>query len=263
MTSKSGADLKVFPTSPRYQPLTAHSVRHNPDFIAAMAGANDAAPRYEIYAAVHKGLRACMVETLTNLGRVDAASESSVAQALGMVNDLLEHCSDHLAHENEFIHAALERVQPGSAARCAADHVQHVADIAKLRARVDAVNLTAGPGRERALVVLYRLLALFVAENFEHMSVEESAHTETLWAHYSDDELRAIEHEIVSHIKPDRLMAFLRWMLPFASRQERARMLKGMKAGMPPEAFAGLLDMVKPHLRFEDRAAIALDLAEG
>lgn len=262
MTARTGADAKVLSAIPAYQPATVQAAAHSPSFVADMSAANDRAPRHEMYLAVHKGLRACMAETLLTLGRVDARTAASVAEALAMVDDLLGLCTDHLRHENDFIHPALERVVPGASARCAADHVEHQADIAKLHARRDAALQADGPARERALVVLYRLLALFVAENFAHMNVEETAHTETLWAHYSDAELLAIEQNLIAHIEPDRLMAFLRWILPFVSRQERAVMLRGMRAGMPAEAFNGLIDALKPHFRPQDWEAVALDLAD-
>lgn len=52
------------------------------------------------------------------------------------------------------------------------------------------------------LGLLERLLALFVADDVQHMHVEETAHDAVLWAHYSDDELMAIEQAIVASIPP-------------------------------------------------------------
>lgn len=227
--------------------------------------ANDAArqpetARRETYHLVHKGIRACMSETLVRLGRVDVASPDSVSAALAAVAELLQMCAEHLDHENNFLHTAMERAQPGSAKRCAGDHDHHLKTIAELEARLAAAREAEGPSRERALKVLYRLLALFVAENFEHMEVEESENTALLQAHYTDQDLLEIEHAIHAHIKPERMMVWLRWMLPNVTRQQRAEMMKGMQAGMPPEVFATILEMVKPHLSEAERVALAQDL---
>lgn len=248
--------------TPSYDATRAEGPVRHPTPVAGMNAANDTAPRYEIYLPVHKGLRACMGETLLALGRVDAFSRESVEGALAMVEDLLGLCEDHLAHENAYLHPAIERARSGATARCSADHASHLGAIGTLRARRDAVLSAEDPARERALVVLYRQLAIFVAENLEHMNVEETEHTEVLWASYTDEEIQAIERELVAHIAPARMIVWLRWMLPFISRQERAHMLRGMRAGMPAEAFSGILDALKPHFRPVDWANIWRDLGD-
>lgn len=263
MPSRSAADAKNFPNVPPYQPRPVAAAVPSRHFIANMAVANDTAPqaetqRREIYHLVHKGLRAAMSEALVSLGRVDLAAPDS---ALAAVAELLQMCAEHLDHENNFLHTAMEKVQPGSAQRCASDHAHHVKTIGDLQARLAEAREVAGPARERALKVLYRLLAIFVAENFEHMEIEESTNTDLLWAHYSDADILAIEHQIHAHIKPERMMTWLRWILPNVTRQQRALMMTGMQAGMPPELFGAVLEMVKPHLTEQERATLALDLA--
>ena len=88
-------------------------------------------------------------------------------------------------------------------------------------------------------------MALFVAENFEHMHVEETEHNAVLWAHYTDAELIAIERELVASIPPQAMMAALHWFMPALNAPERAAMLGDMKAGMPPEPFAAVLDIAR------------------
>ncbi|WP_303977800.1 hypothetical protein [Dongia mobilis] len=249
----------AFPTVPDYQPQQLAASAPAPDFIAAMAAANDLAPqRHEIYHLVHKGLRAAMSDALARLGRVDLDAPD---EALAAVADLLQLCAEHLAHENAFLHTAMERAVPGSASACAEDHLHHQKTILDLEARLSAVRHAAMPARERAMKVLYRLLAGFVAENFQHMEIEESTNTQLLWTHYTDQELLAIEQQIHAHIKPERMLTWLRWILPSVTRQQRAKMMRGMQAGMPPELFSAVLDMVKPHLSELERAALAVDLA--
>lgn len=263
MSNRSTVEAKAFPSVPDYQPRPAAAAVQAPDFIAGMA-ANDkaAAPqRRELYHLVHKGLRAAMSDALVQLGRVDLASAESMKSALATVANLMALCSEHLEHENAFVHTAMEKAAPGSSKRCADDHQHHVASIAALRTRIDEAAQADAQIRERAFKVLYRLLASFVAENFEHMEVEESANTEILWQHYSDADLLAIEHQIHAHIKPENMMTWLRWILPNVTRQQRAIMMKGMQAGMPPELFGGVLEMVKPYLSDIERVALAADLA--
>ena len=263
MNARTQADAKAFPQVPDYQPRAIAQTASSPDFIARMA-ANDAAAapeRHEIYHFVHKGLRAAMSDALVRLGRVDLDDVTHRAEVLGVVANLLDLCREHLEHENNFLHTAMEKVAPGSSCACADDHEHHVSAIEHLKTRLDDAAAADPLVRERAFKVLYRLLASFVAENFAHMEVEESINTELLWRHYSDADLLAIEHQIHAHIKPERMMTWLRWILPNVTRQQRAVMMRGMQAGMPPELFGGVLEMVKPHLTEFERAALAIDLA--
>jgi hypothetical protein len=95
---------------------------------------------------------------------------------------------------------------------------------------------------------LYRHLALFVAENFQHMHVEETVHNAALWAHYSDAELAALHGRLMASLAPRELLDTARWMLPALSPVERAGLLRGMKAEAPPQAFEAMVDHVRPHL---------------
>jgi hypothetical protein len=84
-----------------------------------------------------------------------------------------------------------------------------------------------------------------------------------LWAHYSDDELLAIEQALVASIPPAAMFEALHWFLPALNAPERAAMLAGMRQGMPPEPFLGVLDIAWRTLALQDQAKLrrALGLA--
>jgi iron-sulfur cluster repair protein YtfE (RIC family) len=149
------------------------------------------ADRFNIYTQIHKGLRACMAETLALVGRLDPQDPADVMDAVAAVRSLLEFCRDHLAHEEQWLHPALEAARPGASAVTRREHEQHLASLARLDALTGALA-NAGDGQRRtAALQLYQQLALFVAENFEHMHGEETANHATLVAHYSEQEIRA------------------------------------------------------------------------
>ena len=159
--------------------------------IAALAQA-EITPRMDMYAFIHKAMRAYMSDTLVGLGRVDTQDDLELAQACARVQQLLEFCRSHLRHENGFVHPAMERHAPGSAAAIEQEHLGHEQAIATLATATAA--LLDCPRARRAPVAhaLYQQLALFVAHNFEHMHQEETVHNAVLWAHYSDAELATI-----------------------------------------------------------------------
>ena len=92
---------------------------------------------------------------------------------------------------------------------------------------------------------LYRQLALFVADNLQHMHVEETAHNQTLWTAYGDAEIIDIEQRIVASLTPDETMLVLRWMTQALPPVERASWMEAMRQAMPPEVFAGVLDVAR------------------
>jgi hypothetical protein len=210
------------------------------------------APRYNIYAVIHKGLRAWMAHTLQALGRADWLDAQDSAAALDELRSLLAVCRTHLAHENDFIHPAMEARRPGSSGQTLGDHGEHIHAIDTLLARAAALETARGPQRLELGHALYLALAMFTAENHEHMDIEEVRNNAALWAAYSDAEIHAIEQALVATIPPPEMMLTLRWMLPSASHGERCAMLTGMRAAAPAEAFAAVLAMVEPLLSARD-----------
>jgi len=95
---------------------------------------------------------------------------------------------------------------------------------------------------------LYLHLALFVAENFQHMHIEETANNAALWALYTDAELHEIHGRLLASIAPAKELQVVRWMIPACSPMERAAIVGHAKMQMPPEAFLGVLGHVRPHL---------------
>lgn len=205
-------------------------------------------PRFNLYQAVHKGLRAFMADTLVRVGRTDAADRSEGADCAEQVRTLLHLFGEHLVHENRFIHAAMERRAPGSAAQAESEHLDHVAEIGALLAVLAQAELATSEQCEARWLRLYQALSQFIADNLTHMLLEEQTHNAVLWAHHSDEELIALHDELVASIPPDEMAVHFRWMLPSVSHAERVGMLQGMRQGMPPEVFASQLDMARPLL---------------
>jgi hypothetical protein len=219
-----------------------------------------AQPRFDMYAGIHKALRAFMADTLLTLGRVDTADDQALRRATDQVVDLLDLCRSHIAHENTFVHPALEARATGASAAIGHDHEEHVQEIASLRAAARAVSELQAEARPAAAHLLYRQLAVFVGDNFRHMDVEESAHNAVLWARYTDAELVALHDALVASIPPQEMMVVARWMLPFMRPVERLAVLADMQAHAPAPAFAAVLDVVRPRLDAGEWAALTRGL---
>jgi hypothetical protein len=219
-----------------------------------------AAPRVDMYSGIHKALRALMADTLLAVGRMDADDGLERAQVTERVLGLLQFCAGHLQHENEFVHAAIEARAPGASEVIGHEHEEHVRHIARL---ADLVGMLRGCGagdRAAATSLLYRELALFIAENFEHMHVEETAHNAVLWARYTDAELVAIHDALIASIPPEEMMLTVRWLVPFMNPAERLGLLSDIRGKAPAPAFQAILDTVQPHLTAQEWAKLARGL---
>ncbi len=219
-----------------------------PELVTPTAASAHAAPRFDMYASIHKALRSLMCDTLLAVGRMDVNDPAELGSTLNRVEMLLAFCLDHIEHENGWVHTAIEARQPAGAARTAHDHEEHFETIAALRAETAA--LRAAKPQTQAMLAhrLYQHLSLFVAENFQHMHIEETANNAALWALYTDAELHEIHGRLLASIPPAKELQVVRWMIPACSPMERAAIVGHAKMQMPPEAFLGVLGHVQPHV---------------
>lgn len=216
--------------------------------------------RYDIYRGIHKAIRAAMGETVSALGRVDHADEASVTSGLRQLRALLDLCRGHIDHENRFLHAAIEAKRPGIRLDTAEEHRRHEQAIEALESDALRAEAALGVERARALHRLYRAVAVFVAENFEHMEVEESQNNALLWDLYTDEEIVGIEHRLVASLPPDEGLKDLVMILKASSPPERVAMLAPIRDQAPPQVFEAVLDALKPGLSPIDRHKLAIGL---
>lgn len=219
-------------------------------------------PRVDLYVGIHKALRHYMSDTLCRIGRMDVQDEVDMAVALDQLEALLEECLSHLRRENTFMHAAMEARRPRAANRTADDHYEHEDSIEALRAEANALRAAPEAQRPTLALRLYRHLALFVAENFQHMHVEETHNNAVLWECYTDEELVELHDRLLASIAPQEMLQIGRWMVPALSPAERAGLFGEMKAKAPEPAYRAMLDFVRPYLDEKAWSKLARALGE-
>lgn len=216
--------------------------------------------RHDLYGPIHKGLRLALSSLLVRLGQADFATPEG-ERTLDALEDQLTLSSSHLAHEELYLHPALEGRRPGATALLEQDHRHHDAAFAELAERIAAVRAAprigkTGPGR-----ALYLAFSRFCADDFAHMAEEEQTFLPMFHELFSDDELRAIEGELIAAIPPEKVMRYLRLMLPAGTPNERFDFLDGMRRSAPPEVFRAVLEeAAKPTLPAPEWNALAMRL---
>lgn len=204
--------------------------------------------RFNPYAGIHKALRQLMSDTLYTVGRADPEDAAEVREAAERVVELMEFFERHIEHENRFMHPALQARCPGVCDAVAGEHDEHLRHIAQLREAAQALAGLPANGRGAGLHALYLALALFVADNLQHMHSEETRHNAALWAAYTDLELLALHDALVASIPPAEMMLVARWMLPSLNAAERTLMINDMQGKAPPEAVEAVLALARQQL---------------
>lgn len=210
------------------------------------------AQRFDIYAPIHKGMRAFFAHMLVAVGGLDSEDNEEVAAVMAELEELLDFCRRHLAKENGYVHPALESRRPGITAAIVADHEHHERDIAGLAALAFTIRHIPALRRESVVQDLYRHLARFVADNLLHMAEEESENNRALWETHSDEEIMAIEGAIVASQTQEEAGKSLRWMLPAMSAQERLRFMVKMREVAPEGTVETVITALRQHLRSHD-----------
>jgi hypothetical protein len=237
-------------------------------------------PATDLYRLVHRGLRWGLSRALSVLGAVDLKDHDARADALKDVITIVEMCGSHVRHEETFIHEAVRRASPTRAEALEREHAEHFEQIEDLKRRAVALNYVSdrlgavltldeervarawesrkpsGASPEELRQDLYLRLGSFIAENLEHMRVEEEIVQPLLNARISALELTEIHQRLVQSLQFDELVLFFRVMLPAATVAERLELLSGPTAGMPSQVFAALLWQSSTHLSDAERALL-------
>lgn len=216
--------------------------------------------RFNFYAGIHKALRAFMADTLLAVGRTDPTDDAELERTVAQVNELMALCESHVAHENGFAHPMLEARSPGVSSTVAQEHEGHLHHIAHLRDAAQALPSCTAGEREAGLHALYLALALFVADNLQHMHKEETVHNAALWAAYSDVELVEMHDALLATIPPAEMMLVMRWMMPNLTAHERLGVMQDMRAKAPAPVFEGMVDAARGMLGVQDMLKLARGL---
>lgn len=217
--------------------------------------------RVDIYAGIHKAVRAYLCDTLGRVARLDLDDDRELAATVLQVRELLEFCTGHIEHEDIFVHPAMEARQPGSTAGTAADHLHHAHTVAALLQACDMLSTGAAVERLAAWQRLQHGLAQFTGDNLLHMETEETANNAVLQSCYSDDEILALHQQIVAAIPPMKMAVGMRWMLVGSSPAERTRLMAGLRADAPPPAFDAMLELARECLDSAGWNKLAASLA--
>lgn len=220
----------------------------------------DLSGRYDLYGAVHKGLRKAGCELLVRLGSADYGDPQECEAVLENLRSYLMMAGSHVVHEDENIHDLL-RQRGGSTDVVDDQHDDHRTAFALLEKLAADIEKAWPLHKAAAGRKLYLAFAAYLAEDLAHMHEEETVVAPALWKSFTDEELVVLEMRIVASMPPEKNMAFMRMMIPAMNPAERAALLGAMRKGAPPEIFSAVIEFaVRPGLSEKAFSDLAIRL---
>ncbi|MCK5942314.1 MAG: hypothetical protein KAI24_10125 [Planctomycetes bacterium] len=173
--------------------------------------------RVDLFLFAHKGLRAAMFATATQLARCDFRDPSAAAAAGAAVRRTLGFLQEHAEHENALIFGAIAAAMPDLAAGLHAEHALIHGQEEKLE---PLLMRLARCGDTERVAVGCRLLGqwhVVVSQHLRHMEREEVEGNRVLQANLDDRALQALHGLVMARIPAARRAAWLELIRPALS----------------------------------------------
>ena len=225
-------------------------------------------PRHDIYSAIHKAMRGSLCDNLIKLGQTDYTQPAQLHLCLTALTEIITVCEQHIQHENNFVHPALVCLPAVDSLQTADQHVEHQEAINELRLLIHQLHIAPASQRESLMQQLYRHFALFVADNLEHMAIEEGHNNQLLWAHYCDQQIIEMENQLVMSLTPQENHSYMSLMFRYFNQPERHQLLTNIRQHAPAEVFdsvSAIARSVLPESEWQGLplAAVTVPRAQG
>lgn len=201
----------------------------------------------DIYVNVHKGLRNLITGFSFKAGATDWNDVSAVAGLQADWQKLLLLVRSHHEHEDRFIHPLLGRISPGGHRSYEEEHRALLGVLTDLDMHFSHLLDNDGPKPKTAEIGLefYRGLNLFYADFLRHLHREEVEAERSLHSLCVQEDIMAMEGELLGSIPADEMMLWIDFMFPAMNFPECVELMGSMKAGAPPEAFKAMAERIR------------------
>jgi hypothetical protein len=218
-------------------------------------------PRPSFYREVHKGIRSLLSDLTLRAGQLDWSDAAVVDAYRRDVEAGFHLLSSHAHKENEFIAPLLEQAAPEVAKVLEGSHDDQETQLTDMLAQLRSID----PGAPHAAWEGHRFtlaLSRFAGESLVHMADEEEVAMTAMQNAFDDAKLLDVNARLVASIRPDTMAAFLRWMLPAMTDEERAGLMRKVRNTAPVPAFASIRALAAAVLTPRQNAALEGALEE-
>lgn len=195
--------------------------------------------RYNSFNKIHKALRSVLFETIMDMQKADLSkAQPELIEKVFQIVDMIHH---HGKNEDAYMFNRLIESNQEIGKELNDDHVAddklgaELLDLtSKWKAAMDDTRLDAATDA-------FHKLTEFTAFNLNHMTKEETTFNSGYWKHYTDDEIRQFEHELVSSLDPHSIMALNGIMFKNINDPELKGFLAELKMGLPEHIYQVVL----------------------
>jgi len=197
--------------------------------------------RYNTFYQVHKALRAMLYDTATELQRTDFNNEREVTSLLANITTVVDVFDKHAYNEDHFVFSAVEQYEPSVVDAFEQEHVRDHELSTQLRTLINIYrSLETDEERIELGSALRKAFVDFIAFNLVHMAKEEDIINNLLWRYYTDEQIRAIEKQIISNQTPESTAVVWKWMIRGLSNAEIISWLRAVEKNAPQVVFKNL-----------------------
>jgi hypothetical protein len=214
-----------------------------------------AAVTFDLYRDIHKGIRAELFAVTLEAGSIDPTDDQDRAALDAHVSSVAALLASHAEHEDTGIDPALDAHLPDLAEQINADHHSLEARMERITDLALVVRSAGSTSQRHRTHQLYLELASFTSAYLAHQDLEERVVMPALEAAVGVEAVVAMHLSIIGAIPPAEMMQSLALMLPAMNVDDRAELLGGMQATAPPEAFDGVVGLVRSVLNPGDASS--------
>lgn len=211
--------------------------------------------RHNLFNLVHKGLRYSLFDTAIKFQHADLGNKESAEGAIGQLEQVLKLFEGHAYLEDNFINEPLSHRDYAIADLFEKEHEEDERLGEMLKELISNwKKATSYEARKSKGLKLFYAFNEFMAFNLNHMNKEEIALNKSLWAHYTDVEIKAMVQHMLMTVGPEKIRPYNPWMVKAANNEEIVQWFNDIHAHAPAdvyEAFYQLAENMLPTERME------------
>ncbi len=201
----------------------------------------------------HKYVSFALNELERLIAKTDFTNDSAIEHIQNEWQSIKEMLKGHALHEEQNIHALLEKKGSTVHREAHNDHDHQEETLENLQHLLDAVKKS--PDRIEAGYQFYLAYRKFVGDNLLHLHEEESRLLPELQRLCTDEELRAIEHPTYDLMTAEEMVEMVQVLFPHMNFTDKCAFLTDIRLAQPKK-FLQLWDKANCFLNIEEISSL-------
>jgi len=190
-----------------------------------------------------------LYETAIELQRTDFNNDDETVSLISKITMVVDTFDKHAHNEDHFVFPAVEQYEPSVVDAFEQEHVKDHELSNKLRTLIKIYHsLQTNEEKIQLGSAMRKSFVEFLSFNLVHMAREEDIINNLLWRYYTDEEIQAIEKQIIANQTPESTAVVWKWMLRGLSNEEITRWFTVVEKNAPTVVFNNLFSMAEKEL---------------